>query len=86
VTRRRITTLLIWTAIALALLISLFPIWWMISTSLKRPVDASVIDEDHFVRHADLGEHARQLVVQRLDVLLFVTKRDDDGDFGIDQC
>ena len=38
-TRRRITTLLIWTAIALALLISLFPIWWMISTSLKRPVD-----------------------------------------------
>jgi multiple sugar transport system permease protein len=39
VTRRRITTILIWTAIALALLISLFPIWWMISTSLKRPVD-----------------------------------------------
>jgi multiple sugar transport system permease protein len=32
-------TLLIWAAIALALLISLFPIWWMISTSLKRPVD-----------------------------------------------
>jgi multiple sugar transport system permease protein len=39
VTRRRIATLLTWTAIALALLISLFPIWWMISTSLKRPVD-----------------------------------------------
>jgi multiple sugar transport system permease protein len=39
VTGRRITTLLIWIAIALALLISLFPIWWMISTSLKRPVD-----------------------------------------------
>ena len=37
--RRRIATLLTWTAIALALLISLFPIWWMISTSLKRPVD-----------------------------------------------
>jgi multiple sugar transport system permease protein len=39
VRRRRITTVLIWAAIALALLISLFPIWWMISTSLKRPVD-----------------------------------------------
>jgi multiple sugar transport system permease protein len=39
VTRRRIATLLIWTAIVLVLLISLFPIWWMISTSLKRPVD-----------------------------------------------
>lgn len=38
-TRRRIATVLVWTAIALALLISLFPIWWMISTSLKRPVD-----------------------------------------------
>ena len=38
-TRRQITTVLIWTAIGLALLISLFPIWWMISTSLKRPVD-----------------------------------------------
>jgi len=54
--------------------------------SLKRRVSASVVDEDHFVRHADLGEHPRQLVVQRHDVLLFVAKRNDDGDFGIDQC
>jgi len=38
-TRRRVTTTLVYSALAVALVLTLFPFWWMIDTSLKQPVD-----------------------------------------------
>ena len=37
--RRRVTATLVYSALAVALLLTLFPFWWMIDTSLKQPVD-----------------------------------------------
>ena len=37
--RRRVTATLIYSALAVALVLTLFPFWWMIDTSLKQPVD-----------------------------------------------
>jgi multiple sugar transport system permease protein len=37
--RRRVTTTLVYSALAVALVLTLFPFWWMIDTSLKQPVD-----------------------------------------------
>ncbi len=38
-TRRRISAALVYSALAVALFLTLFPFWWMIDTSLKQPVD-----------------------------------------------
>ncbi len=38
-TRRRVTATLVYSALAVALVLTLFPFWWMIDTSLKQPVD-----------------------------------------------
>ena len=38
-TRRRISAVLVYSALAVALFLTLFPFWWMIDTSLKQPVD-----------------------------------------------
>jgi multiple sugar transport system permease protein len=38
-TRRRVTAGLVYAALAVAIVITLFPFWWMIDTSLKLPVD-----------------------------------------------
>jgi multiple sugar transport system permease protein len=38
-TRRRISAVLVYSAVAVALVWALFPFWWMIDTSLKLPVD-----------------------------------------------
>lgn len=37
--RRRVTATLVYAALAVALVLTLFPFWWMIDTSLKQPVD-----------------------------------------------
>jgi multiple sugar transport system permease protein len=37
--RRRVTATLVYSALAVALVLTLFPFWWMIDTSLKQPVD-----------------------------------------------
>jgi multiple sugar transport system permease protein len=37
--RRRVTAALVYSALAVALVLTLFPFWWMIDTSLKQPVD-----------------------------------------------
>ncbi len=37
--RERLGSVLVYVALALAILLSLFPFWWMVDTSLKRPVD-----------------------------------------------
>jgi multiple sugar transport system permease protein len=37
--RQRITNTLVYAALAAAIVVALFPFWWMIDTSLKRPVD-----------------------------------------------
>jgi multiple sugar transport system permease protein len=37
--RRRVTAALVYGALAVAIMITLFPFWWMIDTSLKQPVD-----------------------------------------------
>jgi multiple sugar transport system permease protein len=37
--RRRLSAALVYSALAVALVITLFPFWWMIDTSLKQPVD-----------------------------------------------
>jgi multiple sugar transport system permease protein len=37
--RRRVTAALVYSALAIALVLTLFPFWWMIDTSLKQPVD-----------------------------------------------
>jgi len=36
---RRISALLVYSALAVALFLTLFPFWWMIDTSFKQPVD-----------------------------------------------
>ena len=38
-TRRRVSAVLVYSAVAVALVWALFPFWWMIDTSLKLPVD-----------------------------------------------
>ena len=42
-------------------------------------VDAAVVDIDHLVRLAQFVQHARQRLVQRRQVVLFVEHRDHDG-------
>jgi multiple sugar transport system permease protein len=37
--RRRVSATLVYGALAVALVVALFPFWWMIATSLKLPVD-----------------------------------------------
>lgn len=37
--RQRITNAFVYAALAAAIVVALFPFWWMIDTSLKRPVD-----------------------------------------------
>ena len=37
--QRRLRSVALWGVIAFALFVALFPIWWMIATSFKRPVD-----------------------------------------------
>ncbi len=37
--RRRISAVLVYSTLAVALFLTLFPFWWMIDTSLKQPVD-----------------------------------------------
>ncbi len=37
--RERLGSVLVYVALAVAILLSLFPFWWMVDTSLKRPVD-----------------------------------------------
>jgi multiple sugar transport system permease protein len=37
--RERLAQVLIYLALAVAILLALFPFWWMVDTSLKRPVD-----------------------------------------------
>jgi len=37
--RRRVSGVLVYSALAVALFLTLFPFWWMIDTSLKQPVD-----------------------------------------------
>ena len=37
--RQRITAALVYSALVAAMVVALFPFWWMIDTSLKRPVD-----------------------------------------------
>ena len=37
--RQRITNTLVYAALAAAIVVALFPFWWMIDTSLKQPVD-----------------------------------------------
>ncbi len=37
--RRRVSAVLVYSALAVAIFLTLFPFWWMIDTSLKQPVD-----------------------------------------------
>ncbi len=37
--KARVVRIAMWTTVTVALLIAVFPIWWMIATSFKRPVD-----------------------------------------------
>jgi multiple sugar transport system permease protein len=37
--RRRVSAVLVYSGLAVALVLTLFPFWWMIDTSLKQPVD-----------------------------------------------
>ena len=36
---RRRSTIAVWIVLAAALLVAIFPFWWMLVTSFKRPVD-----------------------------------------------
>src|SRR3954462_1239238 len=46
-------------------------------------VPRSVVDADDLVRPAELRQLAEELVQQRLDVLLFVEQRNDDGNLRV---
>jgi multiple sugar transport system permease protein len=53
-TRRRVSAVVVYGTLTLAMVIALFPFWWMIVTSLKRPVDifaGVALWPQHFTLH-----------------------------------